>query len=250
MQLTVAMPAFDEVSNLERAVEEARTAAARLWPGESEILIVDDGSRDGTSALADALRARWSDVRVIHHGANRGFSGAMATCFHGALGQWVFLAAADGQTDMADLARAFALAGEADVVVGVRRDRTEGTGRKALSRGFHAIAKALFALPEREFSSVFLFRGALLADMSFRASPRSAALLPEVLFRARRRGARIVTLPVASRPRWSGRAKGGQISVALVTLLELARVAALARWDERRSATRVPAAGPATDPLA
>lgn len=235
MRLTIAIPAYDEVGNLERVVAEAREAGARLDPaGPVEVLVVDDGSQDGTGALADRIAAACADVRVVHHHRNRGFSGAMATCFREARGEWVFLAAADGQTDMADLARSMAHAPEADVVVGVRRTRHEGVGRKVLSRSFHLIARALFALPEREFSSVFLFRRSVLAGMALRASPRSAALLPEALFRARRRGARIIELPVSPRPRWSGRAKGGQISVALVTLVELVRVAAWARWDERR----------------
>jgi glycosyltransferase involved in cell wall biosynthesis len=250
MRLTIAMPAFDEVANLARAVEEARGAAQRAFPGESEILIVDDGSRDGTAEVADALAARWSDVRVVRHAGNRGFSGAMATCFQRAQGEWVFLAAADGQTDMQDLAQCLALSGAAEIVVGVRVRRTEGTGRKLLSRGFHLIARMLLALPEREFSSVFLFRRSLLAEMRFRASPRSAVILPEILFRARQRDARIVELPVSPRPRWAGRAKGGQISVALITLVELVRVAALARWDEARRDLRRPALGPTTDPLA
>lgn len=247
MRLTIAIPAYDEVGNLERVVTEAREAAARLDGGGSEILIVDDGSRDGTGRLADRIAAGSNDVRVVHHDRNRGFSGAMASCFREALGEWVFLAAADGQTDVRDLARSMARASDADVVVGVRRTRHEGAGRKLLSRGFHLFARALFALPEREFSSVFLFRRSVLAELTFRASPRSAALLPEVLFRARRRGARIVELAVSPLPRWSGRAKGGQISVALVTLFELVRVAGWARWDEHRFEARRRGLGSAAD---
>lgn len=248
VQLTIAMPAYNEVENLERAVAEARDAARRISPEASEILIVDDGSSDGTGPLADELAARWPDVRVIHHRSNLGFSGAMASCFRAALGDHVFLAAADGQTDMSALARAYALA-DADIVVGVRVARTEGAERKILSWGFHLIARALFLLPEREFSSSFLFRRALLADMRFRASARSAVILPEVLYRARRRDARIVEIPVTPRPRWAGTAKGGRMSVAFVTLFELARVAALARWDERRRTAPRAALGSSVDPL-
>lgn len=237
MRLTIAMPAFNEVENLERAVGEAREAAQRVCPGASEVLIVDDGSSDGTAPLADALARRWPDVRVIHHPSNLGFSGAMASCFRGALGDQIFLGAADGQTDMSMLDGVFATAGGADIVVGVRVARAEGRRRRILSWGFHLVARALLRLPEREFSSSFLFRRALLAEMRFRASPRSAVILPEVLYRARRRGARIVEVPVRPRPRWAGTAKGGRISVALVTLAELVRIAVLARWDERRRAT-------------
>lgn len=233
MLLTIAIPAYDELANLGRAVDEARAAAAGVAPGDVEILLVDDGSRDGTGALADDLAAKFSELRVVHHPANRGFSGAMTTCFREARGDWIFLAPADGQTPMAEVIGFFEQIDDSDVVVGVRATRRTELKRRLLSRGFHLLARRLFSLPEREFSSAFLFRGSLLRSMRFRSTPRSAALLPEILFRARRRGARISVREIEHRSRWSGRAKGGQLSVALVTLAELLRVALLARIDER-----------------
>lgn len=233
MLLTIAIPAYDEVANLGPAVDEARAAAALVAPGDAEILVVDDGSRDGTAAVADHLAATSDDVRLVRHETNRGFSGAMTTCFREARGDWVFLAPADGQTPMAELVGFFERIGDMDIVVGVRASARSELGRRVLSRGFHLLSRSLFSLPEREFSSAFLFRRSLLATMRFRSRPRSAALLPEILFRARRRGARIAVREIAQRPRWSGRAKGGQLSVALLTLVELFRVAFLARVDER-----------------
>lgn len=153
------------------------------------------------SRLADSLAARHAAVRAVHHAQNRGFSGAMITCFRQARGDWVFLAPADGQTRIAELPRFLAATGGADVVVGVRKGRPDGIARKLLSRSFHAIARALFELPQREFSSVFLFRRSLLDAMPFRSAPRSASLLPEILYRANARGARLIELEVAQWPR-------------------------------------------------
>ena len=233
MLLTIAIPAYDEVANLERAVNEAREAASRVAPGDMEILVVDDGSRDGTAAVADALQTRYPDVRVIRHETNRGFSGAMATCFRESRGDWIFLAPADGQTPMAEVVGFFDDIERTDIVVGVRGTARTEMKRRVLSRGFHLLARRLFVLPEPEFSSAFLFRAALVRDMRFRSRPGSAALLPELLFRARRRGGRITVRVIDQRARWSGRAKGGQLSVALLTLEELLRVALMARLDER-----------------
>lgn len=233
MLLTIAIPAYDEVANLGPAVDEARSAAARVAPGDVEILLVDDGSRDGTAEVADDLARRFAEVRVVRHKTNQGFSGAMRTCFRESRGDWIFLAPADGQTPMDVVERFLQRVNDSDIVVGVRASARAELKRRLLSRGFHGLAKRLFRLPEPEFSSAFLFRGALLRGMRFRSRPRSAALLPEILFRARRRGARIATLEIEQRARWSGRAKGGQLSVALLTLAELLRVAFLARIDER-----------------
>lgn len=223
--------------NLEQVVAEARAELAGLGIS-GEVLIVDDGSTDGTGALADALAARQDDVRVVHHTSNAGFSGAMTTCFREAHGDWVFLAPADGQTRIAEVRRFLAESDRADVVVGIRQDRRDHAGRKLLSAAFHLIARSIFPLPFPEFSSVFLFRRALLDAMPFRSRPRSATLLPEILFRATQRDARMVALVVAQYPRRGGRAKGGQLSVAALTLLELVRLAPLVRIDEMRKVRR------------
>ena len=240
MLVSIAMPAYDEAVNLEGVASDALAALASAG-GDGELLIVDDGSRDGTGAIADALAARDARVRVLHHAANRGFSGAMTTALRESRGEWVLLVPADGQLDMNEVSRFLEARADADIVVGVRRARTDGAQRVLLSRAFHRIAGLLFPLPLAEFSAAFLFRRALVDAMPIRSRPRSATFLPEVLFRAKTRRARFRTLIVDWRPRMGGRAKGGQLSVAFLTLVELVRLAPLVRWDEfmaRRADTR------------
>jgi glycosyltransferase involved in cell wall biosynthesis len=240
MLVTIAMPAYDEAPNLD-AVATSALAALSANGADGELLIVDDGSTDGTGAIADALAARDPRVRVLHHATNRGFSGAMTTALRGSLGDWVFLVPADGQLDMDELPRFLGARGDVDIVVGVRRARLDGAQRVLMSRAFHRIAGLLFPLPLAEFSAAFLFRRALIDAMPIRSRPRSATFLPEVLFRAKTRHARFATLDVDWQVRRAGRAKGAQLSVAFLTLVDLVRLAPLVRWDElmaRRARTR------------
>lgn len=242
MYVSVTIPAYDEVTNLAHVVDEARAVLGALGHADDgEVLIVEDGSRDGTAAVADDLARKHANVRVVHHETNRGFCGAMTTCFREALGDWVFLAPADGQTPIATLGPFLDRSRDADIVIGVRASRPDAAYRKLLSRAFHVLARVAFELPYEEFSSAFLFRRSLLDQMPFRSRPRSATLLPEILFRARSRGARMETLVVPQLPRRSGRAKGGQLSVAVLTFLEMARLAPLVRLDELRKVRRVAA---------
>lgn len=234
------MPAFDEVENLAKVAREALEALAAAAP-DGELLIVDDGSTDGTGKIADDIASAHPNVRAVHHATNRGFSGAMTTSLREARGDWVFLVPADGQVEIAELSRFLAARANADIVVGVRRRRPEHVGRVLLSRAFHRISKTIFPLPLEEFSSVFLFRRALIDAMPIRSRARSATFLPEVLYRANARRARFAELFVDARPRMAGRAKGAQLSVALLTLLELVRLAPLVRFDEFTAARRAAA---------
>jgi len=227
--VTIAIPAFDEIENLERAVLDAGALAGQ----GGEVLVVDDGSRDGTGQLADSLAARYPEVRVVHHEVNRGFSGAMTTCFREAAGEFIFLAPADGQVAMSELGRFLERSSAADIVVGVRDRRVEGLRRTLPSRGFHFVSRVLFGIPYREFSSAFLFRRSLLGKMPFCSKPRGATLLPEILARAHFRGAVVVPLEFHHLPRTAGREKGGQLSVALLTLIDMIRVALIVRSQER-----------------
>jgi dolichol-phosphate mannosyltransferase len=246
MLVTIAMPAFDEAPNVERVAAEALGALAATGQ-TGELLLVDDGSTDGTSDIVDAIAAGDARVRAIHHETNRGFTGAMTTSLREARGEWVFLVPADGQIDMSELTRFLAARVDADIVVGVRGHRPEAAGRVVMSRAFHKIAKTLLPVPLDEFSSIFLFRRSLVDAMPIRSRPRGASFLPEVLFRASTRGARFVQLIIEPRARFGGRAKGAQLSVALLTLFELVRLAPLVRWDELRTArgaVRVPRPSP------
>lgn len=232
------MPAYDEVENLAKVAREALDALAASAP-DGELLIVDDGSTDGTGKIADELASAHANVRTVHHSVNRGFSGAMTTSLREARGDWVFLVPADGQVPIAELSRFLVARANADIVVGVRRHRADHVGRVLLSRVFHKLSKTMLPLPLEEFSSVFLFRRALIDTMPIRSRARSATFLPEVLYRANARHARFAELFVEARPRMAGRAKGAQLSVALLTLLELARLALVVRVDELRFARRM-----------
>jgi len=231
--VSIVLPAYDEVESLASVVDEARDVLRSSGIADAEILIVDDGSTDGTAALADDLARRYENVRTVHHSTNLGFGGAMKTCFREARGDWIFLAAADGQIPIAMLPRFLRLKDTADVVIGVRERRADAPVRQFLSWGFHFAARALLSVPQREFSSAFLFSGELLRGMCLRSGSRAATVLPEVLYRARRRGARVAEVVIEHRPRRAGRAKGAGALVIMATFVELARLAVVLRLERK-----------------
>jgi glycosyltransferase involved in cell wall biosynthesis len=222
--LTIAVPAYNEAENVEFVVARARECAAAM-PSSVEILLVDDGSSDETGTIADRLASEHRELRVVHHGKNRGFGGAIASCLREARGEWVFLGPADGQIDLADACRFYNARADADIVIGIRERRSDPFYRKVLSWGFHTLANGLLGLPYSEFSSCFLFRRDSVAGFELKSRPDAATILPEILFRAHRAGLRAIELPVAHYVRRAGQPKGAQPKVIVKSLWGLVRLA-------------------------
>src|SRR5437763_14426588 len=78
--LSIVLPCYDEAANVERAIAEAAAVAERVADAH-EVIVVDDGSRDETRALAEARAARDPRVRVLAHENNRGYGAALRTGF-------------------------------------------------------------------------------------------------------------------------------------------------------------------------
>jgi glycosyltransferase involved in cell wall biosynthesis len=126
--LSVVMPVYNECRTLASVV-----AAVRAVPVNKEIVLVDDGSTDGSSALCDEL-AKLPSVRVFHHPENRGKGASLRTGFEQARGDVVVIQDADLEYDPADYPALLApiRAGDAEVVFGSRYlvdDRDPGRER-------------------------------------------------------------------------------------------------------------------------
>ncbi len=237
-QLTVVMPAFNEegglTDNVARLAERLRECGVSY-----EILIVDDGSRDRTGAIADALAGADPCIRALHHPANRGIGGGFLTGVAEARGEWLILIPADLALDLADLGRYFEAARQADVVVGVRSDRRDySLSRRLVSWINIRLIQHLFGMRERQFQYISLYRTAVLRQMRVDYW-RSAFFHAETIIKARDLGCRIVEVEVGYAPRASGRATGARPAFIFRTVRDIFRF--WVRWvadRQRRGLSR------------
>ena len=181
-KLSLVLPAHNEEENLRPVVERALEVLpqqCRDW----EIVVVDDGSRDATPALAAALaEANPGRVRVVTHPRNRGYGAALTSGFAAASGDYLMFMDSDRQFDIADLARLAPFVGVYDIVAGYRIKRNDPWHRFAIGYTFNAIVTILFGINLRDIDCGFkVFRAGLLRGMALespggrRASAPSAA---------------------------------------------------------------------------
>jgi glycosyltransferase involved in cell wall biosynthesis len=202
--LSAVVPAFDERDNLPILIEELRSAldaTGKRW----EIVLVDDGSRDGS---AEWIRSAASlDPRLVPVllEINVGQSGALAAGIARARGAIVVTLDADLQNDPADLPLLLAALENADVVSGVRQDRRDSWVRLVSSRIANGTRRAVLQDPITDIGCSFkAYRREALEGLPFFVGAHR--FLPALcVFR----GARYAEVPLSHRPRRFGTSKYG-----------------------------------------
>ena len=96
--ISMVLPAYNEEENICRAVQCA-DAALDATGLETELIVVNDGSRDRTGDILEALRGQYSRLRVVEHFPNGGYGAALRAGFDAASGEWIFQSDADNQFD-------------------------------------------------------------------------------------------------------------------------------------------------------
>jgi dolichol-phosphate mannosyltransferase len=204
-QLSVVIPVFNEKGNLQPLIDEVeRTLAGRM---RFEVVVVDDGSDDGTEAEAACLASDRDWLRVETHPRNRGQSAAIRTGVLAARAPTIAVLDGDGQNDPADIPKLYAalrLSGDS-MAVGERRIRRDGWVRRVSSRVANGVRSSLLHDGIRDTGcglKVFR-RDDFLTLPAFDHMHRFLPALVQC------RGGRIRTVPVNHRPRRYGKSKYG-----------------------------------------
>jgi glycosyltransferase involved in cell wall biosynthesis len=197
--------AFNEARNLEVVAREIDFTLSELGQ-HYEIVIVDDGSSDGTDRIADRLAKEFTQVRVIHHGANQGLGGVYRTGFGQAQNRLITFFPADGQFPATIIKQFVPLMDKADVVLGYLPDRNSSLVARSLSEAEKVLYRMLLG-PLPKFQGVLMFRRTLLDSMKLKSTGRGWAVLMELIIGASRGGYRLVSVPTEMRPRMSGKSK-------------------------------------------
>jgi dolichyl-phosphate beta-glucosyltransferase len=202
-EISVVIPAFNEEARLGQPLREI-VRYFRERNRAAEILVVDDGSRDGTSGLVLRLARQYPEIRLIRLPANAGKGYAVRTGVVNASGRLVLFADADGATPIAEIeALEAAIDSGADIAIGSRAVRSESVQvrarlyRRVMGRAFHLLVRTLAVKGIADTQCGFkLFRGPVAQDLFSRMRMNGFSFDVEVLLMARRAGYRIAEVPV------------------------------------------------------
>jgi glycosyltransferase involved in cell wall biosynthesis len=243
--LTLVLPVHNEAENLSWLLPHA----AEVLPGIAhryDLVIVDDGSTDGSGELATRLAGELGmGLRVVRHAQKSGYGITVGDGLRAAAGDFVAFTDADGQFEIADLARLVPLLDRADLAAGWREKRQDARARELVSWVFNTLIAVLYRLPYRDVDCALkLMRRQVLDSLTLEA--RSALINAELYYKARHAGWRIAQVGIPHHPRVAGRRSGARPRAIARAIKELF----LFRLRIRRSlpprhAATIPGAQPA-----
>ncbi len=223
--LSVVIPAYNEAANVEECYREL-VAVLESLDRPFEVIVVDDGSTDGTFGVLARLADADPRLHALRLRRNAGQTAALAAGFRAARGDVVVTMDADLQNDPRDIPALLAALDGADAVCGWRVDRRDPWSKRAASRIANAVRRRVTGDGVHDTGCMLkAFRREALAPLPlFRNMHR---FFPALL---RLDGARVVEVPVRHRPRRAGVSKYGTWGRLWVGLADLWAV----RWMARR----------------
>lgn len=225
--VSVIIPAYNDEGSLRGVLEETAAHLERRALSY-EIIVMDDGSRDGTGRLLEDLAAQNPRVKSHHHSVNHGFGRTIRELYGLATMDLVFSLPGDGQLPVENLDTMLVLLDRYDVVIGWRRLRHDPWRRRLQSGMYNLCLRLLFGWHLRDVNSTKLMRREVLQRVRLDAA--SPFVDAELCLRAARLGYRVGEVVVKHRERRHGEASGGKWLTVEETFRDLIRFRLHPRW--------------------
>jgi glycosyltransferase involved in cell wall biosynthesis len=198
--VSVLVPAKDEAENLPLFMRLAAEALAAS-PDVYEVVVVDDGSVDGTWEVLQNLIKQYPFLRAVRHRSRRGIADALRTGYLASRGNVLVFYPADLQFKPEDIPRLVApiLAGEADMVTGFKEGKYE---KRFVSSIYNRLSQALFHVPVKDLNSVKAYRREIMEALPIRPDWHRYMVVI-----AAAQGFTVTEIPVPLYPRHAGKSK-------------------------------------------
>jgi len=202
-RLSIFFPAYNDAGSIADVARSFHAMAEKLSPAV-EVIVVNDGSRDGTREILEALASEMPALRVVHHEHNRGYGAALITGFAHCRHELIFYTDGDGQYSPTDLPALFAaLEPGTDVVNGYKTGRADGPLRAFTGWLYRSVTRALFGIRIRDIDCDFrLIRKRAMEGITL--TSQTGVICTEMVYAWQRKGCDISEVPVSHHPRMHG----------------------------------------------
>jgi len=219
VSISVFFPCYNERDNVARTTEQALAVLEEIG-ADFEVIIVDDGSSDGTGRIADEIASSNSRVKVVHHHTNLGYGAALQSGFRTASKELVFYTDGDGQFDISELPPLLPLIKQYDIVSCYRLARQDSALRKINGWCWTKLVCLLFGMKVRDIDCAFKLYKRKIFD-NIKLVSTGALIDTEILARAAGKGYTITQKGVHHYPRTAGTQTGANLKVIIRAFKEL-----------------------------
>jgi glycosyltransferase involved in cell wall biosynthesis len=221
--LSIFFPAYNDAGTIASLVLVAHMTARELTD-DHEVIVVEDGSPDHTGALLDEMARHFPWLKVVHHGENRGYGGALRSGFAAASKELVFYTDGDAQYDPREMARLWeALSPAVDFVNGYKISRNDPLHRVVIGRVYHWFVKLAFGLRLRDVDCDFRLLRRRVFD-KVRLTRSSGVICVELMKKVQDHGYRLAEVPVHHFHRSYGKSQFFNYPRVARTLADLLRL--------------------------
>ncbi len=221
--ISIILPALNEEENIEAAIHDI-VSYFNSREEKYELIVINDGSTDGTGKIAEKLSGENGFIRVIHHPINRGYGSALKRGFDISKYKYIFFTDSDRQFDVKglDILLPLIKTDAVEIIIGYRLKRKDPFIRRFLSWGYNSLVGYLFDLNVKDIDCAFkIFRKDIFSKINIESS--NFFINTEILAKARHFGFNVLEVGVPHFPRTAGKTTVTLKHIPL-TLIELYRI--------------------------
>lgn len=220
-ELSVFFPMVNEEENLRTTVEKAIGVLENV-ADTYEILVIDDGSKDHTAAIAKQMSAENPKIRVITHATNQGYGAALRSGFYNAQYRYIVYTDGDGQFDFSEVTKLLEAIKNADAVWGYRIKRMDPLMRILNAKGWKLLIWSLFGVSLKDVDCGFkMIRKEVLDKIPKLTATRGGTINAELFIKLHRAGFKIAQVGVNHYPRKAGSPTGAAPKVIITSIIGL-----------------------------
>jgi len=223
LSISFVMPMYNEKDNIAVTIDKV-VMAARELTDDREIIVVDDGSTDGSGDIVDDLAKRDRTIRSFRLKENTKFGGAFAEGFRQASKDVIMYMDSDMPVGIDDIRKSFPLIRDAAIVTGYSKIKKGDTlKRKFISSVYNLMVRFLFGLDVKDINSGYkIVRRDFVKDLKFIS--KSPFIDVELFLHAKKKKAEVIQFPLIFNSRTGGKSYIARLPVILATFRDMFKV--------------------------